>query len=623
MPEEDFELFLSLLSQLLRLDSRQKSAIADELRDHLEERLGDLEEQGVPRKEAVRKALEEFGDAAGLASQFTSLSHHRRRRILMRSALATAVLAAVVFLGIFLFGPAGPQGPPQQAAAQAPKQPPPEQASREKSPELRSIMPEALLKEIDVEFIDTPLLDAVDYLSDATKMPAFIDEKALAAREIALKVPITFLASKTPVNLILNRMLKPLKLAWYSKNGMLFITTRIAEEDILFTKYYPVKPILDLGFSQQQLVNLVQNMTSGPWVDVDGTGGVMLFIGQMLAVRQTFHDQLEVEELLAGLMKSTQPIVRLEPKENVKLRKALSSPVQVEFIDTPLKDAAEFLSEFAKVPVVMDKVTLEDEGIGLDAPVNLTLKGKTLQTTLALMLRPLSAEPVLEDGTILITTTIEAEEHLTTVIYNVKDIADSASAMNQLQEAILTVTRGPWVNVDGVGGMISWVPSGTLVVRQTEPVHQEIQKLLENLRKSGGAVKLQPQPSQVYTGMYRMNADMAEDLLTALPELIAPGTWQTDKANGPGTIRKVAAGQSSVKPPAEKNQPEKKAAEQPAAKPPAKKAEPEPQYIVVPQAVLVIRQTREAHREIEQFLMALLPPEERTFPTGRARFSFP
>jgi hypothetical protein len=39
MPEQDFELYLSLLSRFLRLKPAQRDEIADELRDHLEERL--------------------------------------------------------------------------------------------------------------------------------------------------------------------------------------------------------------------------------------------------------------------------------------------------------------------------------------------------------------------------------------------------------------------------------------------------------------------------------------------------------------------------------------------------------------------------------------------------------
>ncbi len=157
-----------------------------------------------------------------------------------------------------------------------------------------------------------------------------------------------------------------------------------------------------------------------------------------------------------------------------------------------------------------------------------------------------------------------------------------------------------------------------MVVKQIEKVHQEIERLFESLRK--GEVQLPPAPTQVITQIYHMNADTAEDLLTTLPEFVAAGTWQDEKyKTGAGTIRKVAAGQTFVKYPgaetAEIQQPKPMAAEgKPTEKPLVEKT-PEPQYIVVPQAVLIIRQTKEVHREIESFLRTLLPGE--SFTTGQ------
>lgn len=610
MPEEDFDIFLSLLGQLLRLDPTQKAAIADELRDHLEERLLELNEQGVPRKEAVRKALEEFGDAAGLASQFTSLSNHRRRRLLMRATVATSAIAGLVFLALILFGPSDPDGPPQQVAAQAPE--PPQQNPSALPADPAFATPEKLLQEIDVEFIDVPLVDAADFLSDKCKVTVFLDQTALADEGIANDSPITLTVKKTPLYLILNRMLKPLELSWYYQNELLYITTQTEADETLVAKYYPVERILEKGYSQKDLMRMVELMTTGPWMNIDGTGGDMLFVGQLLTVKQTYQSHWEVANLLTALRKLDQPILRLEPKEHAKLREALAMRVEVEFIDTPLRDAAEFLSNTAEVPVVLDQVALTDDGIAEDSPINLALKGHSLQTTLELMLRAFDAEAVLENGTLLITTKTAAEEKRSTVIYNLQDLSDSESGLKQLSEAILTVTEGPWMEVDGTGGDIIAFPPHTLIVRQREIVHQEIVKLLENLRRPDGKIKLPPLPPQIITQVYRMNADTAEDLLTTLPEFVAPGTWQDEKSKDTtGTIRKVAAGQTFVKYPDTKG--EKPAApaqpkpeDKPAEKPSADK-EPDPQYIVVPQAVLIIRHTKEVHREIDGFLQSFLP----------------
>jgi hypothetical protein len=54
MPEKEFEIYLSLLSKLLRLSPAQKAAISDELRDHMEERLETLIQAGVSREDAIK-----------------------------------------------------------------------------------------------------------------------------------------------------------------------------------------------------------------------------------------------------------------------------------------------------------------------------------------------------------------------------------------------------------------------------------------------------------------------------------------------------------------------------------------------------------------------------------------
>src|SRR6476619_2314747 len=100
MSDREFENYLTLLAGLLRLDGRQREAIADELRSHLEDRLDELVARGLSREEAVRQALAEFGDAAGLAGQFATISQRRKRRWLMR--MTTFSVAAMVLLAASL-----------------------------------------------------------------------------------------------------------------------------------------------------------------------------------------------------------------------------------------------------------------------------------------------------------------------------------------------------------------------------------------------------------------------------------------------------------------------------------------------------------------------------------------
>ncbi|HZZ26964.1 MAG TPA: permease prefix domain 1-containing protein [Pirellulales bacterium] len=101
MSDREFENYLTLIGRLLRLNSKQREAIGEELRDHFESRLAELMGSGFTHERAVQIALEEFGDAAGLATQFSKISQTRKRRILMRCTIASVLgLAAAVFLAL-------------------------------------------------------------------------------------------------------------------------------------------------------------------------------------------------------------------------------------------------------------------------------------------------------------------------------------------------------------------------------------------------------------------------------------------------------------------------------------------------------------------------------------------
>jgi len=124
MSENEFDLYLSLLGRFLRLKPQQRDQIADELRDQLDARLEDLRATGLSREEAIRRALDEFGDAASLAEHFSQLSLVRRRRFVMRCTLGTiGATAAAIFLAT-AFWPMEPgaAGPGRLVADDSPQQ---------------------------------------------------------------------------------------------------------------------------------------------------------------------------------------------------------------------------------------------------------------------------------------------------------------------------------------------------------------------------------------------------------------------------------------------------------------------------------------------------------------------
>ncbi|MGA2033931.1 MAG: hypothetical protein ABSG68_16915 [Thermoguttaceae bacterium] len=118
---------------------------------------------------------------------------------------------------------------------------------------------------------------------------------------------------------------------------------------------------------------------------------------------------------------SAQDLAHRGPEEK-KIDEQLKSPTRMDFTDTPLQDAMEWLGDFHGITIQLDKKAMEDVGIGSDTPVNKTLKGISLRSALRLLLRELGLTYVIQDEVLLITTPETAEQKLTTKVYPVADL---------------------------------------------------------------------------------------------------------------------------------------------------------------------------------------------------------
>jgi hypothetical protein len=240
--DREFNNYLTLLAGLLRLGDKQRRAIAEELRTHLEDRLEELLARGVPREEAIQKALAEFGDAAGLAAQFTSISRGRRRRWLMRVTTFSVAAMVLIAAGFAIFWPGRNAGPGlAEAVAQAPADQ--NQKSAGVVTEDRSL--EATLnKRIDAEFVETPLKDALVYLRDQANMPIYVKGKKVEEAGINLDQPITVNLKQVRLSTFLELKLEEIGLVFFEKDGLLVITSREDAESTLEIRVYDCRDLL-------------------------------------------------------------------------------------------------------------------------------------------------------------------------------------------------------------------------------------------------------------------------------------------------------------------------------------------------------------------------------------------
>jgi hypothetical protein len=105
-----------------------------------------------------------------------------------------------------------------------------------------------------------------------------------------------------------------------------------------------------------------------------------------------------------------QPLVNLEmlscsgDPTKAAIFAALEDSAQMEFIEVPLTDIAEFLTDFHRIPVRVDGRTIASAGHGRDFPLTSNIKSKTLRDALNQLLEPTSFGWRISDNAILMTT---------------------------------------------------------------------------------------------------------------------------------------------------------------------------------------------------------------------------
>lgn len=404
MSEHEFENYLALLSRLLRLSPQQRESVAEELRDHMEARLSALRQQGVPHNEAVRQALEEFGDANSLATEFSSIAAEKKKRWMMRATAGSMLtaLAAAFFIGIYWPDDWKPAVVPSAVAQQNTNGPASidstglwiEDATQAKQ---RVRIEAALDKVGPCDFVETPLAEVTDFLGELLDIPIDIDDSALEDIGVSHEEPVSFQSTSLRARDALYHLLKPLSLTTTIRDGALLITTPENEEFELLSRGYPVWDLVRPTGDQKaadydSLIELI-TVTIAPttWEEVGGVGGLNGYKGLLLATN-TRRVQREIIALLADLRKvppvaaatgSTIPAGTADRSEvNDPIQKALEKDAAFDFVETPLAEVADYLSSFAAIPVLLDKTALEDIGITKEEPFS----GSISETPLRLAL---------------------------------------------------------------------------------------------------------------------------------------------------------------------------------------------------------------------------------------------
>lgn len=187
--------------------------------------------------------------------------------------------------------------------------------------------------------------------------------------------------------------------------------------------------------------------------------------------RQTAGDDAAQRALVVGA--PLQPTV-------VKIHAALRDPTVIEFVETPLQDVVDYLKDYHKIEIQLDKPALDNAGIGTDTPITRNLRGMSLQSAFDLLLAQHNLTWIIDHEVLLITTAAAADTRREVCVYNLGAIVGEGST-EELSQVV-------WKSLVPVGQRdesadLSVIPyRHLLIVRHSQQGHRQVTQLLEQLK---------------------------------------------------------------------------------------------------------------------------------------------
>ncbi|MFO0809739.1 MAG: hypothetical protein U0746_14040 [Gemmataceae bacterium] len=168
--------------------------------------------------------------------------------------------------------------------------------------------------------------------------------------------------------------------------------------------------------------------------------------------------------------------------EEMKILKALDTPVTAPFSNSKLQDAVDYLSTLMGMPVVFDPAAMDELKIGYDTPVNFATKRPvSARSVLKAVLGQAGLTYVVRDGQVFATTPERAKAFLVTKTYYLGDLVkpigflsggfEGFNALQLIDSIVNSVDPDSWDIRGGPGTIRYYAPTMSLVVRASVEVH--------------------------------------------------------------------------------------------------------------------------------------------------------
>jgi type II secretory pathway component GspD/PulD (secretin) len=445
------------------------------------------------------------------------------------------------------------------------------------------LVPLKLRQPATITFTEASLNEVAQWLQSQTGLNVTLDQRSLAEVDVDENSPVSDKLRDQPIYLLLDRLAQQ-RIGWRLDGGVLRLYG-LGDSSMLHNLQYNVGDLLDQKFQPEDLEEVILRVVEAGsgWAGQDDVAeGDLIFLGDVLFIRQDARTHRRIAGLLAALREPARRGLVDDPAENAAIRQALGRQISVQFKAKPLAAVVAELAEKAGVDLRLDVSALGSSKVTERTPVTFELNEQSLQTTLDLLLGQIGLSWILRDGVLWMTPHDASDRFLKTAVFDVRDICPNAPASDALSDALKQqVDSRSWADKDGAGQIVFAKP-GVMVVRQSELRLDAVEELLGNyrvaLKNSKRRISEDQDPEVVVTKYYRLPAEVAAEMEKVLTELVAPESWKSDiRPEAVGTIRKVRSW-SEIS--------ETKGAE----------------AILIPQATLIVTQKRKVHEEVAKFM---------------------
>lgn len=169
-----------------------------------------------------------------------------------------------------------------------------------------------------------------------------------------------------------------------------------------------------------------------------------------------------------------------QSESEAKIRAAFDIPTTEIFLECPLEEVCDLISDTHKIPILLDRRALEEAGLTSDTPVNVDVKNISLRSLLRLIGKDLDLTYVVADEVLQITTIKAAERNLATKMLKLDQSlwAEKVDLVAVIQKNVAPTT---WEPFGGPSSMLYL--DNILVISATEDVINQVEVIISKLTK--------------------------------------------------------------------------------------------------------------------------------------------